>query len=199
MKRKIIIGLGLFHLLFIFLSNVFSGYAEYCDYYNKPINNVMSQCAVACFENKPISYYAVYTGTSTGYGFFAPNVRSPIKLSCMYQNNEVVPTFHSNEGKLRYNNLIGSLVENISAAKDTIQAAEKKAFDIKRRYNELVFKSIAVKLWNDCKLPPSDLSMCLSFVKHTPLKEARKGKTYDNVLLPLQHLNLTINNEKGNQ
>lgn len=198
MKRKVAIGLGLFHILFILMSNLYSGYAEYCAYNSKPTNKILSKCANVCFENKPTALYAIYTGTSSSYGFFAPNVRSPVRLNCIYEGNEVLPHFNSSEGELRYNNMVGALVENINLAKEEIKGEQIKVFDIKKRYNELVFRNIAVKLWNDCQLPPSDANMSLSFVKHTPLVDARQGKQYLNEYLTLQQLKLTLGNEKNN-
>jgi hypothetical protein len=198
MKRKICIGVAAFHLLFIIVSNMYNSYNTYCDYYNKPINNLLSKYANACLNNKAISQYARYTGTSTGYGFFAPNVKSPTVLSCKYQGNEIVPAFGSNEGQLRYGNLIGALIENINLKKMPSNEQEKQIFATRRKYNELVCRNIAVKLMNECQLPPDDINMQLSFVKQPSLQDARQGKTTSQGLLSVQLLKFNMNNEKGN-
>jgi hypothetical protein len=192
MKRKLFICLAAFHLLFIIISNLYTSYTSYCDYYEKPVDSSLRKCISIILGNQPLCYYAKYTGTSAGYGYFAPNVRSPTSLSCIYRGGNIGPELSSNEASLRYDNLVGALVENINAEKMPVLEQEKKAFETKKKYNELVLRNIAMKMFNDYQLPPDAVSMSLNFINHTPLADARAGKEMNNGLHKVQELTLII-------
>jgi hypothetical protein len=197
MKKKIVASIAALHLLFILLSNLYTSYDTYCAYYEVPKDSAFCKVVKASLGNKALCYYARYTGASTGFGYFAPNVKSPTSLNCLYRGEDIQPTFNSSEAALRYDNLINALIENVNGEKLPQHEWEKKIMLTKQHYNELVFRNIASKLFSDNQLAPDAVNMQLNFVRHLPLHDARLGKTLDNPLFTVQQLKLTINNESN--
>jgi len=187
MRKKLFIGFAIFHILYIFIANLCSGYFNYCEYYDKTANKKLDKYYTAAINNKICTYYAKYTGANTGFGYFAPNVRSAVSLTCSYNGSEdIQPTFRTREGSLRYENLIGALIDNITLREEPTKDWQRKAFETQCKYNELVFKNVAVNILNTNRLPLHDICMRLNYINHIPLKEARKGKSLEETLHTLQ-------------
>lgn len=192
MKKKFFAAFAVFHLLFIAVSNLCSSYVNYCEYYDKPADSSLLNCYTALVNNTLCTYYAKYTGANTGYGYFAPNVRTAASLDCSYNGTGMQPAFRTKEASLRYENMVGSLIENVTLKYKPSEEWQRKAFEVKYKYNELIFKNIAVAIFNAYHLPPSEVSMKLCYIDHVPLKEARAGKQLDGKPHIIQETKFTV-------
>ncbi len=187
MKKKLFISFAIFHVLYILVANAGSAYFNYCEYYEKTVNAAVEKSYTTAINNKLCSYYSRYTGANTGFGYFAPNVRSAVSLTCRYKDTEdIEPVFKTREASLRYENLIGALIDHVSLKSKPKEEWERKTFETQYKYNELIFKNVAVNILNANKLPSAQLLMRLNYIDHVPLQEARKGTPLDEKLHTIQ-------------
>ncbi len=99
----------------------------------------------AMFFNRPASYYGKFTGTSAGYGFFAPNIKSGGIILGDCDGNKIGASFENFESMMRFSVLATRVTDYLINTADKSEIADKP---IKEKYYDLVFKSIAVKIYN---------------------------------------------------
>jgi hypothetical protein len=193
MRKKLFIGFAVFHILYILIANLCSAYFNYCEYYDKTANAKLEKSYSYVINNKLCTYYSRYTGANTGFGYFAPNVRSAVSLSCLYNGaDDIQPVFSTREASLRYENLIGALIDNVTLKSKPTEEWQRKTFETQYKYNELIFKNVAVNILNANELPSANLFMRLNYIDHVPLKEARKGIPLDEKLHTIQETKLNV-------
>ena len=135
---------GFFHLCFIMLFCLFAAYSKYCKFNNVKQLPIVQKVATALFFNNLITSYGKYTGSGSGYGFFAPNIRSNglIIGDCAAQQVQI--KFRSNESKCRFAAL-SSEVTDYLLQKDT--SNNKQEAEEQEKYYDIILKSIGVQLF----------------------------------------------------
>lgn len=104
-------------------------------------------------NTESLRLYFRYTGTETGFGFFAPNVKSHEVLFFESCNNPLELTCETYEGSLRYDCLISSTTDYVM---DEITGKEKKG-SLRQQYSDLLLQNLVSKVQqinesqNDCK------------------------------------------------
>ena len=107
------------------------------------------------FENnsKFLRIYYRYTGTETGFGFFAPDVKSHGDMFFESCGNLLNLPFETNEVSIRGNCLINNVTEYIN---DDLQSGKK--FTLKHRFSDLLIQNLVAKVGqvnsskNNCKI-----------------------------------------------
>jgi hypothetical protein len=150
---------------------------------------VKKTCA-AIGKNYFIRTYLRFSGTETGYGFFAPNVKSGGAVLAKINKNTIVPEFNSFEGTLRYNCLSSEILDYVYKKKNT---TSKNI--VKERYQELVLKNIATKLLNSNSTLSDSITVSFGIIKFPSLEEARQGMNVIPTLLKCKELKYSVRNE----
>lgn len=127
------------------------------------------------FENKSKflrSYYR-YTGTETGFGFFAPDVKSHGEMFFESCETLLDLPFETNEGLIRGNCLITNVTEYIN---DDLQNDKKNT--LKQRYSDLLIQNLVAKvrqvnsLQNNCSI----VKVTYKLVEFPPLQSSVSNK-----------------------
>jgi len=128
------------------------------------------------FENnsKLLRTYYRYTGTETGFGFFAPDVKSHGDMFFESCGALLDLPFETNEGNIRGNCLISNVTEYIN---DDLQSGKK--LTLKQRFSDLLIQNLVVKaeqvngLKNNCKI----VKVTYKLIEFPPLQSTVTTKT----------------------
>ena len=142
------------HIGFIICICSISAYNSYCEFYHFKKKNPVIRSLSGILKPKVIQFYGRLSGCDAGYGFFAPNVRSSGIIMLENDSNKYTPQFKSLEAKLRFSTFENLVSDHILQDEST----ENKSTDsLINAYYDLLYKAIAVKLYNEkkCKNPSS--------------------------------------------
>ena len=176
MKKNLFAVFAIFHIGIILVVSLYSSYTTVCDFYHKPKNPWLHSVMFSFFDFKPIQVYCRYTGTETGYGFFAPNVRSGGSVTVQLNGKNMFPQFNSLEGQIRFSGLSGELIENLLTPVDTMEMHAREISIVKNKYHEILFKNIAVKMANESHQSVDSVMICYNLVRFPTLTDAREGR-----------------------
>jgi hypothetical protein len=126
------------------------------------------------YSNKYSLIYMRYTGTETGFGFFAPNVKSNGVLFGTLGNKNYSIDFNTNEGNSRLSSLFNAVTDKM--LKEVVNDKDKKD-DLIDKINNLIVKNIAVKLKSNLKNNNSGeiFDFTYSLFEYPPLSMIKKG------------------------
>jgi len=171
-NRKLVRCWAVFHITFIIVICAYSAYHKYCRFYKVKENTLIKQVNAVLFFNKPILYYGKLTGTETGYGFFAPNIKSNGIIIGDCDGKKIYPRFTNFEAMMRFSILSSRVTDYLISSDESADVRDKET---KVKFYNLVFKSIAVKLYNQNKCRHDTMFMSYSIIEFPALSEYKKG------------------------
>lgn len=136
------------------------------------------------YHTNPFYLYRKYTATETGFGFFAPNVKSNGLFIFNLCNEPIKVGFKSREGNHRYSGLVSKITSHL-----LINHKEKTIKDsLIDKYYNLVIQNIAAKVYsenniNDC----SKLTIEYHLIEFPPLKKSPKKVKKSPILVNLKN------------
>ncbi|MBU7571405.1 MAG: hypothetical protein KAF41_12275 [Flavobacterium sp.] len=186
-----------FHLFTLVITGVVSTNHIYYVYHQKESDNFISK--IQKFQqNSYCQYYYRYTATETGFGFFAPNVKSMGLFMFDYCDKGIDIKFLTNEGNSRYTTLISNMTDHLDNT-----AKKKKANKMTKRdllldqYGELLIKNVAAKYQSKIRVhnPRCDEVTLKYFLVEYPslaTKSKDLAKKYGPILINVKNWNYEI-------
>lgn len=135
-----------FHIFLVISVAGISAYDSFVQFYK--INTVDREAYFYSFFSRIINsdfcrFYAQLSGTDTGYGFYAPNVKAGAVVQLEIDNNIFLPTLDTHEGNHMLNTLIGGMTNRIIEQSEETQVKHEE-LNLETRLNELCLKNIAI-------------------------------------------------------
>jgi hypothetical protein len=134
-----------FHIGFVVCVCSFSAYDKYCRFYQLNESRLVNKVNGTLLANKPMLVYGKFTGTGAGYGFFAPNIKSGGIIMGDCDGKKTGPVFNNFESVMRFSVLATRITDYLINTTDTSEIRDRS---LKEKYYDLIFKSIAVKIYN---------------------------------------------------
>jgi hypothetical protein len=183
-RHWLLLLIGLLHLLHIVLVNLTSAWAGYKQLYHVQDETGRYHILAKILSPKPIRLYGLISGTTYGYGFFAPNVASQYISSFQYFDKDGVqigscqlPPLVGGEALQRYSTWLDQFQRYLKTYQDDDQAAQ-----FYRRYLEASLSSLTQHLLEEQEKGTS--LRCVIYL-HEPTKlrevkqKARLRKIYE--------------------
>jgi hypothetical protein len=170
---KLITVWGIFHVGFIMLICSYSAYHKYCRFYKISENALVKKVNAAAFFNKPMLCYGKITGTGTGYGFFAPNIKSSGIIMGDCDGKKIYPVFNSFESAMRFSVLSSRVTDYLTSSDEPTGILDKELRD---KYYGLIFKSIGVKIYNQNHCTQDTFFVSYNILDFPELKTYHKTK-----------------------
>ncbi|SFW79387.1 hypothetical protein SAMN05661012_04793 [Chitinophaga sancti] len=159
------------HLLLIILINSISAYKAYHEFYHTPASSAIVQRLTPFVEARAVRYYGRYTGAETGYGFFGINVRSNGILIGECDGTPMTADFKSYETSLRFFSMANALTDDFIKP----DAHDSLPGGLLGEYNNLVFKNIAVTLYQQHGCMDSTVLLSYNVLQFPTLQAVRTG------------------------
>lgn len=171
-NRSLYAWMGL-HLLLIVVINCISAYKAYHEFHHLQETSGIVRRLTPFLEAKPVRYYGRYTGAETGYGFFGINVRSNGILIGECDGAPMLADFHSYETSLRFFSMANALTDDFIKpdAQDSLPGG------LLGEYNNLVFKNIAVTLYQQHGCEDTTVMLSYNILQFPTLQAVRTGTT----------------------
>ncbi len=145
-KQRFLLFWGIPHIVLILVVSFHSLLDSYYSFYDIKKDKVVFTTASKFLNQSSISIYTNYTGTNTGYGFFAPNVSSGFVLvytSIDHKGEEIskttLPPFKNKASIRKYSTALSMYLDEIGSEQDDIP-------DIKKKYINAVTSCMAKKI-----------------------------------------------------
>ncbi len=140
-----------------------------------------------------------YTGTETGYGFFAPNVRSNGLLIGETDMVLKEPPFLSFEGRNRFTTLSSQITEQmLKSIEDTIPRTLDIIAKKWENYYTLILNSITQKTYQGISVKSDSLTLSYNLIDYPPLKIASSAKSVIPNLLKIKKIKFLRRYENSN-
>lgn len=182
-----------FHIMFIICICTISTYSNYCTFYNLKKESVLINQMGKLLAPKLVQIYGKLSGCDSGYGFFAPNVRSAGIIILENNNVKYTPEFKNLEARIRFSTFESTISNHLLEQKDTLQT-NSTTDSLMRAYNDLLFKAIAVKLINEKACESQTPTISYNIYDYPSLEMFRKGERQPS-LQKLYQLELSLNNK----
>jgi len=163
---------AIFHIGFIILISSYSAYHKYCRFYKAKEEQLIKRVNNALLFNVPMLYYGKLTGTGTGYGFFAPNIKSAGIIMGDCDGKKIYPLFKNFETVMRFSVLSSKVTDYLITTNDAFALKDKTLQD---KYYSLVFKSIAVKIYNQNHCTQDTFYVSYNILEFPTLAAYRNG------------------------
>lgn len=197
MKKNVFYLFGIIHIFLIGCVASYNCYNSYCEFYSKKQNSkIMSYCK-KIITTKPVIFYGRYAGIETGYGFFAPNVRSRGEITFEINGKNNTPEFKTNEGYIRYQSLCSDLVLGVLTSSDSTNSTKDGIKKIREKYFDILNRNMAVKVINTLNTNTDTVMLHYNLLMYPSLQDKRK---LINIKLEKQEVKLlkfAIRNEKN--
>ncbi|MDN3582448.1 hypothetical protein [Mucilaginibacter flavus] len=158
-----------FHIVFIVLTSVFFAYDKLYRFYKVKENAPVQYFYNNLFFNTPFRYYGKLTAAGSPYGYFAPNIRASGLIIGESGGKKYTALFNGFEAAMRFSVLSARVTNNLIDSRDS---TDHKLED---RFMDLLFKSIAVKIYNQNKCTQDSLFVSYNIVGFPTLKEYTAG------------------------
>jgi hypothetical protein len=178
----------LLHFSSILLHSSLCGYSSYQQFYGLKSDAPWVAKLQMLAATRLYSVYGNLSGTSTGYGFFAPNVRSNGVLVVESCGKKLTPTFASHEGHLRFDGYVGDLVNDLTL---TATPKDSTLHAFKQRYNDLILKNIALNTLKKNNILCDSFSINYCIAAYSTLATTKKTGAALFQLEPIKTLILT--------
>jgi hypothetical protein len=173
----------LLHLLLVILYNIVMTIDSYSKFSkDKSFNSISNN--ISKFTNlKMIKLYSRYTGSSTGFGFYAPNVLSSGFLSFTDEDKTYAFSFKNHENTIRYLSLNTVILQNALEAmdRDTSKKTEineildKKYLEIDSVYTDIMLKNLTSHFYTDTNISKA-INLKFLIYHYPSLEEMNKFK-----------------------
>jgi hypothetical protein len=174
-NKKVFTTWAFFHIGSIICICCYSAYDKYCRFYQVNENPVINKVNTALFSNIPVLGYGKFTGTGAGYGFFAPNIKSGGIIIGDCDGKKIEPVFKSFESMMRFSVLATRITDYLINTTDTSVIRDRS---LKEKYYDLVFKSIAVKVYNQNQCQQGTSYLSYNIFEFPTLTAYRRGARY---------------------
>jgi hypothetical protein len=156
-SNKVFYTWAWFHIGYIICICSYSAYDKYCKFYRLTESHAINKINTNVLINKPMVLYGKFTGTSMGYGFFAPNIKSGGIILGDCDGKKIGPVFANFEAMMRFSVLATRITDYLVNPADSTGIRDSAMRD---KYYSLIFKSIAVKIYaqNHCARDTAYLS-----------------------------------------
>jgi hypothetical protein len=158
-----------FHIVFIVLTSVYFAYDKICRFYKVKEDAPVQYFYNNLFFNAPFRYYGKLTAAGSPYGYFAPNIRASGLIIGESGGKKYTALFNGFEAEMRFSVLASRVTNNLVDERDS---PNQKLED---RFMDLLFKSIAVKIYNQNKCNQDSLFVSYNIVGFPTLKEYAAG------------------------
>jgi len=172
LRKKLINAWGIFHISCIVLVCSYSIYHKYCRFYKIKEDSLVKNINANLLFNVPMLYYGKFTGTESGYGFFAPNIKSGGIIAGDCDGKKIYARFNNFETAMRFSILSSRVTDYLITSIDSADSLNTK---LKERYYNLVFKNIAVKIYNQNHCKQDTLYMSYNMITYPTLHQYRRG------------------------
>lgn len=162
-----------FHILTLILTGIISTDQLYSKYNEVKPTKAIEKIYKFQYNVFSQGYYRL-TGTETGFGFFAPNVKSNGFLLPEFCNSKQDFSLLTNEGNSRFSTLVAN-------ATDYLTTRTKNKNESVNKYNELIIKNIALSVLSRTKLKCRDVKLSYYVIDYPSLGLIKKE---DKVILP---------------
>ena len=182
MKKTAFTVFATFYIVCIVFNSVCSTYITHCDYHGVKKTSSLVGGLQWFLRNEPIQVFAHLSGADSGYGYFAPNVKSNGILMTEACGQKLVPQFNSFETRIRYRSISSRLMDDVLSGRDTTLMTPA-ALKLERDYNNLIFKNIALKLLNDNHCTDDSMRISFNIIELPSLAEKRAKEASTMALL----------------
>ena len=193
MKKYAFFVFASFYILCIVFNSVCSTYIVSCDYYGVKKNNLFVASLHWFLRIESVRVFTHLTGSDSGYGYFAPNVKSNGLLMTEACGQKLVPQFNSFEARIRYRSITSRLIDDVLSNRDTTGMNPAK-LKLEKDYNNLVYKNIALKLLNDNHCTDDSMRVSYNIIVLPSLAEKREKEASTMALLKYKELTFSLNN-----
>ena len=161
------------HIAFIVLVCCYSAYTKYCRFYKVKQNKAVIAAGSAVLYNTPMFVYGNVTGSGSGYGFFAPSIRSNGIIVGECNGQKIMPQFKSFEGAVRFNSLSTAITDYLLSGDEdsTVTGVNKTGV----AYYDLILKSIGVNTYRQNNCTQDSFFISYNIISFPELKEYRNG------------------------
>jgi len=172
-RKKLINAWGIFHITCIILVCSYSIYHKYCRFYKIKENGLVKNINTTLLFNVPMLYYGKFSGTESGYGFFAPNIKSGGIIAGDCDGKKIYARFNNFETAMRFSILSSRITDYLITRTDSTDSLN---INLKEKYYNLVFKNIAVKIYNQNRCRQDTLYMSYNIIAYPSLRQYRQGQ-----------------------
>ncbi|MCW3463535.1 hypothetical protein [Chitinophaga nivalis] len=184
-KQRVLYSWIIFHLLFIFVVNAVTVYSSYKEFHREPNTFPLALTLEKWLNSHPARYYGRYTGAETGYGFFGINVRSNGLLMGECAGEGITADFHSYETSLRFFSMGNALTDDLMKPGSLDSLHKNGADSMMSAYNQLVFRNIAVTLFQRHHCQDTTTSLSYNLLDFPTLAAVKIGAAPDYTLVKL--------------
>ena len=172
MKKYISLLPASVHFFFILCACTLSAYNNYCDYTGKKKDSKLIQAIRRITGYKAVKLYGDISASQYGFGFFAPNVRSSGCISLENNQQTYFPHFLSREAKNRFSVLENQISDFLLTAKTNPlkDSAAIKYDSLKSRYYDLLYKSVAARLYSESKCKEKVSTISYTIFEYSRIK-----------------------------
>lgn len=174
-----------FHVFTLILTGVISTDQLYSKYKETKPSKLLEK--IYRFQYNPISqgYYRI-TGTETGFGFFAPNVKSNGFLLPELCNSKQDFSLYTNEGNSRFSTLV-------SNSTDYLTNRQKNKNESVKKYNDLVIKNIALSMISRTPIKCENVKLSYYIIDYPALSSIKNEDKIMPNLIKIQSWSYGIN------
>ncbi len=148
MKKKLLLAFITFQILFVLYFSCYTAYSSYCEFYKIKMDSSVARITKKLVDTKFIDTYGSFSGCNTGYGFFAPNVRSTGTIQFENGNNTYYPKFKTNEAENRFSVFVDKISDFLLEDEEE-KKVKNKNDSVKVKYYNLLYKAVAARLFNE--------------------------------------------------
>jgi len=174
------------HILLICVTASLGAFDSYVQFYDVKLSEkvVQARNAVSSAINFiPVRLYSYFSGTNTGYGFYAPNVKVNSTLQLEIDGQIYTPQLKTHEGNHMYQVLIGSMTNQVLSEINDPGNEDKQSLE--KELNELILKNIGVYTFTNFsgKRSCEDFKVHYCLVNYPSLEEySRSGQSEAEIL-----------------
>ncbi|MEZ4904412.1 MAG: hypothetical protein R2822_23025 [Spirosomataceae bacterium] len=133
--------------------------------------------------------YGRISGTGSGYGFFAPNVKANGLILGDCDGTIISPEFRSYESSVRFNSLSSRVTDYLVDMGDSISIEKQQ---MEAQYYDLLFKNIAVKMYGQHHCRSDTFYVSYNILTFPTLAQFRQRKGVgEHKLRPVKEVKLT--------
>lgn len=177
------------HIVFIVLICCHSTYSKYCRFNKIKQSKAVTATTGATLYNAPLMLYGYTTGAGTGYGFFAPSIRSNGVIMGECGGQPIMPKFNSFEGAVRFSSLATAVTDYLLNGNEDSTATGVNSTSI--AYYDLILKSIGIAAYKQNHCTQDSFLISYNIINFPELADYRRGE-HDYYFTRIKELKLKL-------
>jgi hypothetical protein len=174
------------HVFTLILTGILTTDQLYSKYKDVETNKVLEKIYRFQYNQISQSYYR-FTGTETGFGFFAPNVKSNGFFLSEVDNSKQEILFFTNEGNSRFSTVVANSTDYLT------ERRKKNKSESLKKYNDLVIKNIAMSVAARTTENCNKVKLSYYLIDYPSLNSIKKEDNITPNLVKIQYWNYGIN------